>query len=151
MLSLYLENIDMRIDASSTLCRYHYITLKICCVAQIMYKVFYNRYIYYKYIYSRYNYIIIIDNIALVVTFKQRSESFFWSQECLHDFINVSSNMKLRTNTLWWCFSVSFSKAPTIKLPSSVFATEFEEDVGLLNKAAPVSGIFHLSVMWVAV
>ncbi|XP_060044666.1 protein LTV1 homolog isoform X2 [Erinaceus europaeus] len=27
-----------------------------------------------------------------------------------------------------------------IQLPSSVFATEFEEDVGLLNKAAPVSG-----------
>ncbi|RMC12880.1 hypothetical protein DUI87_10405 [Hirundo rustica rustica] len=32
------------------------------------------------------------------------------------------------------------SQAPSIKLPSSVFATEFEEDVGLLNKAAPVSG-----------
>uniref|UniRef100_A0A8C3SJ27 Protein LTV1 homolog n=1 Tax=Chelydra serpentina TaxID=8475 RepID=A0A8C3SJ27_CHESE len=30
--------------------------------------------------------------------------------------------------------------APAIKLPSSVFASEFEEDVGLLNKAAPVSG-----------
>ncbi|NXN50522.1 LTV1 protein, partial [Rynchops niger] len=30
--------------------------------------------------------------------------------------------------------------APSIKLPSSVFATEFEEDVGLLNKAAPISG-----------
>ncbi|XP_077207003.1 protein LTV1 homolog [Paroedura picta] len=30
--------------------------------------------------------------------------------------------------------------APTINLPSSVFASEFEEDVGLLNKAAPVSG-----------
>ncbi|XP_026561397.1 protein LTV1 homolog [Pseudonaja textilis] len=30
--------------------------------------------------------------------------------------------------------------APTIKLPSSVFASEFEEDVGLLNKAAPVPG-----------
>ncbi|XP_001380991.2 protein LTV1 homolog [Monodelphis domestica] len=29
---------------------------------------------------------------------------------------------------------------PGIKLPSSVFASEFEEDVGLLNKAAPVSG-----------
>ncbi|KAM3624375.1 uncharacterized protein V6R79_022624 [Siganus canaliculatus] len=28
----------------------------------------------------------------------------------------------------------------TIKLPSSVFASEFEEDVGLLNKAAPISG-----------
>lgn len=28
----------------------------------------------------------------------------------------------------------------TIHLPSSVFASEFEEDVGLLNKAAPVSG-----------
>ncbi|XP_021565412.1 protein LTV1 homolog [Carlito syrichta] len=27
-----------------------------------------------------------------------------------------------------------------IKLPSSVFASEFEEDIGLLNKAAPVSG-----------
>uniref|UniRef100_I3MK00 Protein LTV1 homolog n=1 Tax=Ictidomys tridecemlineatus TaxID=43179 RepID=I3MK00_ICTTR len=27
-----------------------------------------------------------------------------------------------------------------IKLPSSVFASDFEEDVGLLNKAAPVSG-----------
>lgn len=33
------------------------------------------------------------------------------------------------------------SAAPTsIKLPSSVFASEFEEEVGLLNKAAPVSG-----------
>ncbi|KAM9317109.1 protein LTV1 homolog [Gastrophryne carolinensis] len=29
------------------------------------------------------------------------------------------------------------SAAPTINLPSSVFASEFEEDVGLLNKAAP--------------
>ncbi|KAJ6660158.1 hypothetical protein lerEdw1_018085 [Lerista edwardsae] len=29
---------------------------------------------------------------------------------------------------------------PTINLPSSVFASEFEEDVGLLNKAAPISG-----------
>ncbi|XP_028914473.1 protein LTV1 homolog isoform X2 [Ornithorhynchus anatinus] len=29
---------------------------------------------------------------------------------------------------------------PRIKLPSSVFASAFEEDVGLLNKAAPVSG-----------
>lgn len=27
-----------------------------------------------------------------------------------------------------------------IKLPSSVFASDFEEDVGLLNKAAPISG-----------
>ena len=26
-------------------------------------------------------------------------------------------------------------------MPSSVFASEFEEDVGLLNKAAPVSGV----------
>ncbi|XP_048345291.1 protein LTV1 homolog [Sphaerodactylus townsendi] len=30
--------------------------------------------------------------------------------------------------------------APTLNLPSSVFASEFEEDVGLLNKAAPVTG-----------
>uniref|UniRef100_A0A8D0GGP0 Protein LTV1 homolog n=1 Tax=Sphenodon punctatus TaxID=8508 RepID=A0A8D0GGP0_SPHPU len=29
---------------------------------------------------------------------------------------------------------------PAINLPSSVFASDFEEDVGLLNKAAPVSG-----------
>lgn len=28
----------------------------------------------------------------------------------------------------------------SITLPSSVFATDFEEEVGLLNKAAPVSG-----------
>ncbi|XP_070847400.1 protein LTV1 homolog [Chaetodon trifascialis] len=28
----------------------------------------------------------------------------------------------------------------TINLPSSVFASEFEEDVGLLNKAAPITG-----------
>lgn len=33
-------------------------------------------------------------------------------------------------------------KSTGIKLPSSVFASEFEEDVGLLNKAAPVSGEF---------
>lgn len=46
-------------------------------------------------------------------------------------------------------FLLFFFKAPSIKLPSSVFATEFEEDVGLLNKAAPVSGIvkvFYLSI-----
>ncbi|KAK2817505.1 hypothetical protein Q5P01_025696 [Channa striata] len=30
--------------------------------------------------------------------------------------------------------------ASSIKLPSSVFASEFEEEVGLLNKAAPISG-----------
>ncbi|XP_069463718.1 protein LTV1 homolog [Ambystoma mexicanum] len=30
--------------------------------------------------------------------------------------------------------------APSIKLPSSVFASEFEENVGMLNKAAPISG-----------
>ncbi|XP_069386059.1 protein LTV1 homolog [Paralichthys olivaceus] len=30
--------------------------------------------------------------------------------------------------------------AATINLPSSVFASEFEEEVGLLNKAAPISG-----------
>lgn len=35
-----------------------------------------------------------------------------------------------------------FFKSTGIKLPSSVFASEFEEDVGLLNKAAPVSGVF---------
>ncbi|XP_074165744.1 protein LTV1 homolog [Sminthopsis crassicaudata] len=34
----------------------------------------------------------------------------------------------------------SLIATPGIKLPSSVFASEFEEDVGLLNKAAPVSG-----------
>ena len=27
-----------------------------------------------------------------------------------------------------------------INLPSSVFASEFEEEVGMLNKAAPISG-----------
>ncbi|XP_023268189.1 protein LTV1 homolog isoform X1 [Seriola lalandi dorsalis] len=32
------------------------------------------------------------------------------------------------------------SQAANINLPSSVFASEFEEDVGLLNKAAPISG-----------
>ncbi|XP_063297283.1 protein LTV1 homolog [Pelobates fuscus] len=31
--------------------------------------------------------------------------------------------------------------APSINLPSSVFASEFEEDIGLLNKAAPVGGL----------
>lgn len=40
-------------------------------------------------------------------------------------------------------YFLSFLKAPSIKLPSSVFATEFEEDVGLLNKAAPISGIIE--------
>ncbi|XP_066229176.1 protein LTV1 homolog [Saccopteryx leptura] len=34
----------------------------------------------------------------------------------------------------------SITSTTGIKLPSSVFASEFEEDVGLLNKAAPVSG-----------
>lgn len=36
-------------------------------------------------------------------------------------------------------FSISRLQA-SITLPSSVFATDFEEEVGLLNKAAPVSG-----------
>lgn len=31
-------------------------------------------------------------------------------------------------------------QASSINLPSSVFASEFEEEVGLLNKAAPISG-----------
>ncbi|KAL1770406.1 LTV1-like [Sigmodon hispidus] len=35
---------------------------------------------------------------------------------------------------------ISLCSSTGIKLPSSVFASEFEEDVGLLNKAAPVSG-----------
>lgn len=34
----------------------------------------------------------------------------------------------------------------TINLPSSVFASEFEEDVGLLNKAAPISGSLWTSL-----
>ncbi|XP_054635798.1 protein LTV1 homolog isoform X2 [Dunckerocampus dactyliophorus] len=35
---------------------------------------------------------------------------------------------------------VNVIPAASIKLPSSVFASDFEEDVGLLNKAAPISG-----------
>ncbi len=38
----------------------------------------------------------------------------------------------------------------SIKLPSSVFASEFEEEVGLLNKAAPVSGEIRISPAHVA-
>ncbi len=34
----------------------------------------------------------------------------------------------------------------SINLPSSVFASEFEEEVGLLNKAAPVSGEIRISL-----
>lgn len=33
-------------------------------------------------------------------------------------------------------------------MPSSVFASEFEEDVGLLNKAAPVSGMYNFNFKW---
>lgn len=122
ILSLYLEDIDMRIDAAA---------LYVAIIVQL-----------WKFATGK---------VAFVVTFKYHSKSFFWSQEYPHVFVNVSSNGKWRTNILWSCFSVSFSKAPSIKLPSSVFATEFEEDVGLLNKAAPVSGIFYLSIMWVAI
>ncbi|XP_023567973.1 protein LTV1 homolog [Octodon degus] len=39
----------------------------------------------------------------------------------------------------------SVTPSTGIKLPSSVFASEFEEDVGLLNKAAPVSGGFNVN------
>jgi protein LTV1 len=35
------------------------------------------------------------------------------------------------------------SQAAKLKLPSSVFASNVEEDVGLLNKAAPQSGKFY--------
>lgn len=34
------------------------------------------------------------------------------------------------------------SQATSLKLPSSVFASQVEEDVGLLNRAAPHSGEF---------
>lgn len=40
---------------------------------------------------------------------------------------------------------IYFFKTSGIKLPSSVFASEFEEDVGLLNKAAPVSGMYNFN------
>uniref|UniRef100_A0A1B6EFD0 Protein LTV1 homolog n=1 Tax=Clastoptera arizonana TaxID=38151 RepID=A0A1B6EFD0_9HEMI len=45
-----------------------------------------------------------------------------------------------------WEQSESLNQEQTskLKLPSSVFASEIEEDVGLLNKAAPESGIKHL-------
>lgn len=43
---------------------------------------------------------------------------------------------ELQTATLF----LSDEQATSINLPSSVFASEFEEEVGLLNKAAPVSG-----------
>ncbi|XP_043916020.1 protein LTV1 homolog [Protopterus annectens] len=36
---------------------------------------------------------------------------------------------------------VEYIPAPVLNLPSSVFASEFEEEVGLLNKAAPVRGL----------
>lgn len=36
---------------------------------------------------------------------------------------------------------VDYIPAPVLNLPSSVFASEFEEEVGLLNKAAPVRGL----------
>uniref|UniRef100_A0A8C1NDD3 Protein LTV1 homolog n=1 Tax=Cyprinus carpio TaxID=7962 RepID=A0A8C1NDD3_CYPCA len=39
----------------------------------------------------------------------------------------------------------------SINLPSSVFASEFEEEVGLLNKAAPVSGEIRISPAHVSV
>ncbi|XP_062304171.1 protein LTV1 homolog [Osmerus eperlanus] len=35
---------------------------------------------------------------------------------------------------------VEVAGAATLNLPSSVFASEFEEEVGMLNKAAPISG-----------
>lgn len=35
---------------------------------------------------------------------------------------------------------MSGEQAASINLPSSVFASEYEEEVGLLNKAAPISG-----------
>ncbi|XP_046899987.1 protein LTV1 homolog [Hypomesus transpacificus] len=35
---------------------------------------------------------------------------------------------------------VEVAGATTLNLPSSVFASEFEEEVGMLNKAAPISG-----------
>lgn len=38
------------------------------------------------------------------------------------------------------------AQAASIKLPSSVFASEFEEEVGLLNKAAPISGELRIPV-----
>lgn len=43
------------------------------------------------------------------------------------------------------CFtSCSSWQANSIQLPSSVFASEFEEEVGLLNKAAPISGKLNI-------
>lgn len=81
-------------------------------------------------------------NIKTSATLSSSHRGFFLSHAYLHIFVNVSSNEKLRI----YCdvgFLFLFIKAPSIKLPSSVFATEFEEVVGLLNKAAPVSGILN--------
>lgn len=43
----------------------------------------------------------------------------------------------------WEPIKQSSSEATKLKLPSSVFASKVEDDVGLLNKAAPHSGKFY--------
>ena len=59
--------------------------------------------------------------------------------------ISILVLMYTTWNTLCECQTVPCvdafgGQASGINLPSSVFASEFEEDVGMLNKAAPISG-----------
>uniref|UniRef100_A0A8D0F1X5 Protein LTV1 homolog n=1 Tax=Strix occidentalis caurina TaxID=311401 RepID=A0A8D0F1X5_STROC len=73
---------------------------------------------------------------------EQRKYGVFFDDD--YDYLQhlkeASGPSELVPSVLFCQHSVKTLCAPSIKLPSSVFATEFEEDVGLLNKAAPVSG-----------
>lgn len=56
------------------------------------------------------------------------------------DDYNYLQHLRDTSNKMEWERVDRIPAATNIKLPSSVFASKVEEDVGLLNKAAPVAG-----------
>uniref|UniRef100_A0A3Q2YJQ3 Protein LTV1 homolog n=1 Tax=Hippocampus comes TaxID=109280 RepID=A0A3Q2YJQ3_HIPCM len=69
---------------------------------------------------------------------EQRNFGVFFDDD--YDYLQHLKEASGRTELLAARPSPPRLCAASIRLPSSVFASDFEEDVGLLNKAAPVSG-----------
>jgi len=59
-----------------------------------------------------------------------------------YDYLQHLRDVKYATVS-WEPIEHPSSQTAKLKLPSSVFASNVEEDVGLLNKAAPQSGKFY--------
>jgi len=55
-------------------------------------------------------------------------------------FIIFHSISKIKIKFIFLFFCIIKKEKPKVMLPSSIFESEIEEKVGLLNKAAPQSG-----------